>query len=77
MRLIHRSTGDEVKIGDRFERDGKIMVASGWQKPTSPASTGRIHVCEPHQLSHALTLGQSFFPDVYDCEWVEREDRED
>ncbi len=65
MRLIHKSTGKEVQIGDAVTSfRGEAATVSYVSKPHSPASTGRVGVD-----------GGEFFPSVFDLEWVDREDR--
>ncbi len=78
MRLVHKTTGVEVKIGDKVQSfRGETAYVTGWQKPTSPASEGRINVSEYQNLDaeKRMVLGHAFYVSVYECEWIEREDR--
>lgn len=77
MKFVHKATGQEVKRGDKVHNRGHPMLVSAFTPPTSPASSGRIYVVhDEHELERAAILGQGFFPSVFDCEWIEREDRE-
>lgn len=68
MKLIHKPSGYEIRVGDHVRNfRGELAIVEGWQKPTSPASTGRIYV----------DGGRGYYPSVFNCEWVEREDREE
>jgi len=69
MKLIHKQTGQEVREGDTvIDFRGETGIVLGWTKPHSPASTGRITVLSGED-EHTC------YPSVYDCEWIEREDR--
>jgi hypothetical protein len=71
MKLIHKSTGQEVREGDIVESfRGESAIVIGWTKPHSPASTGRITV-QSGRDEHTC------YPSVYSCEWIEREDRQE
>jgi len=64
MRLVHDKTQQEVEIGDIVASSTDLAIVRGFAKPRTTASTGRIHV----------DSGE-FFPHVYGCTWIEREDR--
>lgn len=67
MRLVHKVTGVEVKVGDDVvDFRGNSAKVVDWMQPHSPASTGRIYTS---------TNQTGAYPSVYDCEWVDREDR--
>lgn len=71
MKLIHKSTGLEVREGDTVhDFRGEVGTVIGWTKPHSPASTGRITVGHHSGGEHHC------YPEVYSCEWIDREDRE-
>lgn len=70
MRLVHDETGLEVAVGDEvtdFRGDSAIVVM--WDKPHSPASTGRLYV----STDGSPPFG--YYPSVFNCTWIEREDR--
>lgn len=70
MKLIHKSAGKVVREGDTVTNfRGEKGIVLGWTKPHSPASTGRITV-------YVQGIEHSCYPEVYSCEWIDREDRE-
>lgn len=74
MRMIYKATGTGVNIGDTVtDSDGRKLVISGLGRPGSPASSGRLYV-KRDKFEQALHA-QGFFPHVFGCEWIEREDR--
>lgn len=69
MKLIHKQTGQVVREGDTVtDFRGERGIVIGWTKPKSPASTGRITV-------DAQGIEHHCYPEVYFCEWINREDR--
>jgi len=59
----------EVNEGDELStRDGEVWVVSQGvgEPPHKPSSTGRVWV---HQSG--TDFGESFFPGVFGCKWVE------
>ena len=69
MKLVHKATGQEVqKLDVVTDHRGESATVTSWQKPHSPASTGRIYVKRHGQE-------QGFYPSVFNCEWIDREDR--
>lgn len=80
MKLVHKATGVEVKIGDEVKAKATpLLFVSGWQHPKSSGGAGRIHVVRDAGLTEEqrMTQGMSFCPDVFGCEWIERADRMD
>lgn len=74
MILVHKDTGEEVqKLDTVVDFRGERAVVTGWQKPHSPASTGRLYVRMPKDRGGHE---QGYYPSVFDCEWVDREDRQ-
>lgn len=70
MRLVHKATGEEVRIGDLvidFRGDKATVTAT--EEPRHAASSGRIYVVD------AEGFRGNYYPSVFDCEWIEREDR--
>jgi hypothetical protein len=64
MRLVHNETGEEVKIGHAVvDFRNEPGTVTGWREPKGANSTGRIEVG-----------GWEFYPDVFNCKWIERED---
>ena len=71
MKLVHKATGVEVQAGDTvidFRNDAATVV--GWSAPKSARSTGRILVS-----SDGSNNAAEYYPNVFECEWVAREDR--
>jgi len=69
MKLIHKQTGKIVREGDTVtDFRGEEGIVLGWTKPHSPASTGRVTVDVLGNEHHC-------YPEVYFCEWIDREDR--
>lgn len=69
MRLVYKTSGNEVKIGDIcILHDGEVVTVSGIYKPHKPSSTGRVYVTFPDDT------GVEYFPVVIDASWIERED---
>jgi len=73
MRLVHDATHLDVAEGDEVtDFRGDKAVVTGWDKPRHAGSTGRIYV---RGYDHDYIQG--YYPGVFDCTWVEREDRQD
>lgn len=63
MKLIHKSSGKEVKPGDLvtdFRGDKTFVSDPVGREPQHDGSTGRIYV-EP---------SGEFYPSVFNCKWV-------
>jgi hypothetical protein len=71
MKLIHKATGIEVKIGDRVKDfRGEDMTITYFQPPHKPSSQGLVSVqTSGFKTSHEL------YCSVVDTEWIDREDR--
>jgi hypothetical protein len=71
MRLVHDDTGLEVEVGETVTdfRGEKARVVS-IERPHHAGSTGRIYV---QPLFAEWTQG--YYPSVFNCTWIEREDR--
>jgi hypothetical protein len=73
MKLIYKDgphKGKEVKEGDKVVASGgEEFTVTGIEKPHKPSSTGRINVKSNDNY------GTSFFPSVFDADWIEREDQ--
>lgn len=67
MRLVHRRTGVEVKVGDpvvsKGGREGRVTF---FREPHKPASEGKITVSD--------CMGERYVS-VWGLQWIEREDR--
>ena len=71
MRLVYTATQKEVAIDDRVEiHNGGFARVTGWERPRSAASTGRIYVIPENSPYEG-----SYYPSVVGAEWIEREDR--
>lgn len=80
MKLIHTKTQIEVKRGDVVKTQDEIYTISGWAESRSAASSGRVYVVRGKQTLRALanmssSRSEQYFPNVFECEWIEREDR--
>jgi hypothetical protein len=65
MKLVHNSTGEEVKVGDKVTSfRGEVEKVTFFREPRSAASQG-----------HIVTKAGEYYCSVYDCKWIEREDR--
>lgn len=70
MRLIHKSSGETVEVGDVVTTfRGESAIVTGRERPRSPASAGRIYIQQDG-------YNNGYYPSVVDCEWIEREDRQ-
>lgn len=64
----------EVCIGDGVKTagpHGEWFTVRGIVQPHKPESTGRMMVWSP-----SGGFEHSYFPSVFNCEWIEREDRD-
>lgn len=73
MKLVHLSTKAEVKVGDKVKLSDGLWYVQHWDKPHSPASTGRVYVSKKRKSTGHDQMG--YYPSVCNCEWIEREDR--
>lgn len=65
-RLVHKDTGEEIKIGVTLKsRDGDVTLI-GFRKPHKPSSSGRVFVKADDD-----TFEQSLFPHVFDLKIVD------
>lgn len=73
MKLIHKATGVEVKVGDAVKNSrGETGTIEGWVRPRHTASEGQIGV-----IRAGMNVPLYNYASVWGCEWVEREDRAD
>lgn len=73
MKLIHKHTGLEAKIGDvvRFPKDARPCRILYFKKPHKPASEGHVTVADWNGQTHERYCG------VFGLEWIDREDRQE
>ncbi len=70
MRLVYTKTGIEVKVGQTVKlSDGEMLEITGFLKPYTPYSSGRV-VVRSEESGERL-----YFPGVIGAEWIEREDQ--
>lgn len=78
MKLVYIADGKEVKIGDEIAyvhhtapagTPATRLIVTDIEKPRHGGSTGRVYAKEPGGFSGGC------YPNVYDMEWVEREDQ--
>lgn len=73
MKLIHKASGVEVKVGDTVKNfRGELGTIEGWVRPRHTASEGQIGVIRADMNTPTYS-----YASVWGCEWVEREDRAD
>ena len=72
MKLIHKPTGNEIKEGSSFLWEGRLITVNSCHKPHKPSSSGKMTVIYPEGAT-----SQEYFCPVFDCEWIEREDRQE
>jgi hypothetical protein len=73
MKLVHKATGVEVKLGDTVKNHrGETGEVEGWVRPTGPASEGKVGA-----IKTGMNIPTYMYASVWGCEWVEREDRAD
>lgn len=70
MKLVYKSTGHEVQLGDYIIKDGIEVEVVFFAKPRTPASSGKVTV---KHVDSSVTA--EYFVGVIGAEWVEREDR--
>lgn len=67
MKLVHETTGVEIKIGDKVTTfRGVKMTLLGFTAPHRPGSTGRVLIAR-----HGGAQPQEFFPSVINANIVE------
>lgn len=70
MRLIDKSTKEEVEVGDKFEdKDGDVFKVEYFRKPHKSSSAGKVTVSDVWGDTHEYYVG------IIGLEWIEREDR--
>ena len=69
MKLIHKSTGNAVLVGDEVELDGETLTVAYFEKPHKASASGRVTVQWEDGAEREYYVG------VIGAEWVEREDR--
>lgn len=73
MKLVHKATGQEVKVGDVVKNwRGETGVVEGWVRPKHTASEGQLGV-----IKAGMNIPTYNCASVWECEWIEREDRAD
>lgn len=72
MKLIYRPTGLEVHAGMRLPLQGVVYEVTDCEKPHKAAAEGYINAKNVVDGAEVR-----FYCGVFDCEWVEREDREE
>lgn len=66
MKLVYKTTGEPVKVGDPVEIKGVGMTTVEYfREPHKPDSEGRV----------SLASGAEYYVSVIGAEWIEREDR--
>ena len=71
MKLINKTTGKELQIGDEVETfRGEPVRVTYFRPPHKPGSSGKVSV-----EFIGKTWTQELFVSVINCEWIEREDR--
>lgn len=72
MKLIHRTSGAIVQIGDRVKTfRGEAATVTGWREPHKPASSGYVSIA-----IDGLTGSAEYHVGVANLEWIDREDRD-
>jgi len=73
MKLIHKPTGNEIKEGSQILIGDNLYVTVSWcPPPHKPSSQGKMTV---KYLSGQESSVK--YCSVFDCEWIDREDREE
>jgi len=66
MKLVNKTTGVEINVGDTVKTfRGESVTVTGMTVPHTEASTGRVYV------KHSSGVTSSFFPGVIDAKFVE------
>lgn len=68
MKLINKSTGLEIKVGDTVisERGNEAATVLSWTEPSHPGSSGKVTVREK-----ASKMVREFFPQVFGLKFEE------
>ena len=66
MRLVYKTTGDPVKVGDVIPSLGIVMF---FREPHKPSSEGKV------TLRINRVSCQEYYVSVIGAHWIEREDR--
>jgi hypothetical protein len=74
MRLIHRSTGRPVQIGDGVTVRGEPHVVVRFRQPHKPSSEGRV-IVRPCDEPFCSRSQAEYYVSIAGLEWIEREDR--
>jgi len=70
MRLVHIASKAEVKPGETVtNHHGETFTVMSIEKPRHSGSTGRLYV---KSIKEGWQHG--YFPSVFDCQWVDRND---
>ena len=70
MKLVYKSNGQEVKVGDTIKTNsGESVIVKYFAKPHKPASSGKITV------QHTDGGQREYYVGVIGAEWIDREDR--
>ena len=71
MKLVYKSTGNEVALGDQVRtRDGYMNKVTHFKPPHKPSSVGHVSIRRiGSNVSHEV------YVTVINAEWVGREDR--
>ena len=71
MRLVYKTTGTEVKVGDVVTTSrGEKCTVTYFRPPHKPSSEGKISV-----RTEGCSFDSEYFVSVIGAEWIEREDR--
>lgn len=71
MKLIHSQTKEEIKEGSVIPFHGQNVTVTYCPPPHKPSSQGKMQA----QLPNGENTTE-YYCSVFDCEWIEREDRE-
>lgn len=84
MKLIHKPTGQDVTVGLVIKHDGVNYTIVSWEEPTSPASSGlvtavrgKMSAIKAVQRANSSGKAERYYAGVYDCEFVDRTDRDE
>lgn len=71
MKLVYKSTRQEVKIGDRITlSNGDEVTVTFFREPHKSSSSGKVSVEQD-----AIRWTNEYYVGVIGAEWIEREDR--
>jgi hypothetical protein len=76
MRLVYKTTGSEVEIGDVIPLKDDALDLSArvmfFRPPHKPSSSGKVSVTV---LGNENQFSAEYYVGVIGAEWIEREDR--